>query len=140
METIDSKPVAVRNSPGMLYGMFVVALAVTLLANLFIRMAQEAGWLSQGVLAAIGVLAVVPLVVAAVLFGRMLRGTLDEMLQRIVLEGMAMGLILYVPLAALYVNLRVSGVWTPRLDPPDIVMVPAVLVAAGIAIAIRRYR
>lgn len=70
----------------------------------------------------------------------MLRDDRDEMLQRIVLEGMAMALTVYVPLAALYVNLRTAGAWTPRLDPPDILLAPALLVAVGIAVAARRYR
>jgi hypothetical protein len=61
------------------------------------------------------------------------------MLQRIVLEGLAFALVVYVPLAALYVNMRTAGAWAPRLDAPDIVLAPAVLVAIGIAIARRRY-
>jgi hypothetical protein len=61
------------------------------------------------------------------------------MLQRIVLEGLAFALIVYVPLAALYVNLRTAGAWVPRLDAPDILMTPALLVAVGIAIARWRY-
>jgi hypothetical protein len=74
-----------------------------------------------------------------VLFWRMLRSDLDEMLQRIVLEGLAFALVVYVPLAALYVNLSTTtGIWTPRLDPPDILMTPALLAAIGIAIAWRR--
>jgi len=40
---------------------------------------------------------------------------------------------------ALYVNLKVAGLWTIRLDPPDIMMTPALLVAIGIALARRRY-
>ena len=31
-------------------------------------------------------------------------------------------------------------IWAPRLDPPDIVLIPAVLVAIGIALARRRYQ
>ena len=82
----------------------------------------------------------VPLVVAATLFWRLLRRDLDELLQRIVLEGMAFALIVWVPLAALYVNLRAAGAWAPRLDAPDIVLTPALLVAIGIAIARWRYQ
>jgi hypothetical protein len=29
-------------------------------------------------------------------------------------------------------------VWTPRLDPPDIIMTPALLVAIGVLLARRR--
>jgi hypothetical protein len=78
--------------------------------------------------------------VAAVMFWRLLRRNLDEMLQRIVLEGLAFAVIVYVPLTALYLNLRTAGVWMPRLDPPDILMAPALLVAVGIALASRRYQ
>jgi hypothetical protein len=56
------------------------------------------------------------------------------------LEGMAFALVLYIPLAALYVNLKTAGAWTPRLDPPDILLAPAVLVAVGVALAWRRYQ
>jgi hypothetical protein len=52
---------------------------------------------------------------------------------------MAFALVVYLPLAALYVNLRTAGAWTPRLDPPDILMTPALLVAVGIIIAWRRH-
>ena len=48
--------------------------------------------------------------------------------------------IVYVPLTALYVNLRTAGVRMPRLDPPDVLMTPALLVAIGIALAHRRYQ
>ena len=61
------------------------------------------------------------------------------MLQRIVLEGMAFALVVYLPLAALYLNLRTAGAWTPRLDPPDLLMTPALLVAVGIMLAWRRH-
>ena len=80
------------------------------------------------------------LVFAALAFWRLLRRDLDEMLQRIVLEGMGVALILYIPMAALYLNLRTAGVWVPRLDPPDILLTPALLVAVGIAIAWKRYQ
>ena len=140
MKVPEPKSVDVRTGPVALYGVFVLGVAVCLVGNLAIRMAQQGQWLPQGALISIGILAALPLIVAAMLFGRMLRQNLDEMLQRIVLEGMAIGLIIYVPLAGLYVNLRTAGVWTPRLDPPDILMTPAILVAIGIAFSIRRYR
>lgn len=122
-----------------LYGMYVLALATCLIGNLLIRVGARGGWLASWGQVAVGVVAALPLVIAAVLFWRLLRRDLDEMLQRVVLEGLAFALIVYVPLAALYVNLRTSGVWTPRLDPPDVLMAPAVLVALGIALSRRRY-
>jgi hypothetical protein len=62
------------------------------------------------------------------------------MLQRIVLEGLAFALVLYVPLTALVVNLRTSGAWVPRMDAPELVLTPALLVAIGIEMARRRYQ
>ena len=123
-----------------LYGLYVLSIAACLVGDLLIRLGARGGWLPRWGQVVLGVSAVVPLVVAALLFWRLLNRDLDEMLQRIVLEGLAFALIVYVPLAGLFVNLRTAGVWTPRLDPPDIIMGPALLVAIGIAIARRRYQ
>ena len=131
----DAKPAG-----SVLYGTYVLALAVSMIGNLMIRVGAEAGVLPEWGQALLGVSAAVPLMVAAVMFWRLLRRDLDEMLQRIVLEGLAFVVIVYVPLTALYVNLRTAGVWVPRLDPPDILMAPALLVAVGIALAHRRYQ
>ena len=128
-----------RTSGAALYGLYVLALAVALAGNLLIRLGARAGWLPPWAQVALAALAAAPLAVAAVLFWRLLRRELDEMLQRIVLEGLAFALVVFVPLAALYVNLRTAGAWLPRLDPPDILMTPALLVAVGIAIARRRF-
>lgn len=123
-----------------LYGMYVVALAVSGLGNLLIRVGAEAGFLPPWGKTVVGVAATVPLMIAAVMFWRLLRRDLDEMLQRIVLEGLAFAVIVSIPLTALYVNLRTAGVWMPRLDPPDVLMAPAFLVALGIFLAHRRYQ
>ena len=126
-------------TPGAtLYGIYVLAIASALIGNLMIRLGAEAGWLGGSGRIALGVVAVVPLIVAAVMFWRLLRGDLDEMLQRIVLEGMAFALTVYVPLAALFMNLRTAGAWVPRLDPPDLLFAPALLVAIGIFLSWRR--
>jgi hypothetical protein len=129
-----------RAHAGALYGIYLLSLAVCLVGNLAIRISERLGWLPGWGKITLAILSVVPLFVAAVLFWRMLRHDLDEMLQRIVLEGLAFSLTVTVPLAALYVNLRTAGGWTPRLDPPDLLMTPALLVAIGIAFAWRRYR
>lgn len=123
-----------------LYGLYTASLAICLAANLLVRVGGSGGWLPGWAQLALALAGVVPLVVAAVRFWTMLREDLDEMLQRVVLEGMALALTVYVPLAAVYVNLRAAGAWTPRLDPPDILLAPALLVAIGIAVAARRYR
>lgn len=126
-------------SPGAsIYGMYVLSLAACGIGNLVIRVGAEGAWLPSWGQTVLAVLSAAPLVVTALMFWRLLRRDLDEMLQRIVLEGMAFALIVYVPLAALYVNLRTAGVWMPRLDPPDVLMTPALLIAIGIAVAYRR--
>ena len=139
MVRTDAQPTV--PSPGTtLDGIYVVSLATCLIGNLLIRVGSEAGWFGPGLRVVIGVLTCAPLVVAALYFWRLLRRDLDEMLQRIVLVGMGAALTIYVPLAALYVNLRTAGAWVPRLDPPDILFTPALLVAIGIAIAWKRYQ
>lgn len=139
MNTIESRQLA-RPPGASLYGLYLLSLAFSLAANLLVRVGARGGWLPPWGQLALAVVGVVPLLVAAVWFWQILREDLDEMLQRIVLEGMALALTIYLPIAALYVNLRTAGAWVPRLDPPDVVMAPALLVAIGIAVAARRYR
>jgi len=140
LNATESRHVDARASGSRLYGLYVLALAVCLIGNLVMRQGAQGGWLPPAAQLLLGLVAAAPLIVAAFLFWRLLRRDLDEMLQRIVLEGLAFALVLYIPLAALYVNLRTAGAWTPRLDPPDILLTPALLVCVGIALAIRRYR
>lgn len=135
----ESKAAIGERPGGALYGLYMVALAVCLLGNLLVRVGMQGGWLTGGAQLALAAVAVLPLVAVAVLFWRLLQRDLDEMLQRIVLEGMAFALIVYIPLAALYVNLRTAGARLPRLDPPELVLAPALLMAVGVAIARRRY-
>jgi len=139
MATTHPAPVKTRQPGASLYRLYVLALAVCLTGNLFVRVGAQAGWVPRWGQIVLAALAATPLIVAAALFWRLLRRELDEMLQRIVLEGLAFALVLYVPVAALYVNLRTAGAWTPRLDPPDILMAPALLAAIGIAVARRHY-
>jgi hypothetical protein len=123
-----------------LYGMYVGSLVVCLVGNLLIRMGDEAGWLAWWGKVLLGVLSAAPLMAAAVLFWRLLRRDLDEMLQRIVLEGLAFALVVYVPLAAFYINLRTAvPAFVPHLDAPDILLTPAILAAIGFALARRRF-
>ncbi len=118
-----------------LFGLYLLGVGAAGVGNLVSRLGERGGWLPGWGRITVGILAIIPRVVVAILFWRMLRSELDEMLQRIVLEGMAFALVLYIPLAALYVNLRTAGAWTPRLDPPDIMMIPASPVAIGVVFA-----
>lgn len=121
-----------------LYGLYVGAVAFCLAGNLLVRIGERGGWLGPAGRISLAVAAALPLLIAAFLFWRLMRQDLDEMLQRIVLEGFAFALVIYLPLAALFVNLRTAGAWVPRLDPADILMVPALLVGIGITLAWRR--
>jgi len=129
----------VNTAPGaQLYGLYLLAITVALGGNLLIRVAERAGWLGQTGRTAVGALAVLPLIVGAGLFWRWLRRDLDEMVQRIVLEGLAFAFIIYLPIAALLLNLRTAGAWVPHLDPTDILLSPGLLVAIGVLLAWRR--
>ena len=140
MPAPEPKSTEARPAGSSLYGLYVLSLAACLIGNLLIRMGASGGWLPAWGQVLLAALAAAPLAVAAGFFWRLLRRELDEMLQRIVLEGLAFALVLYVPLAALYVNLRTANAPLPRFDPPDFLMAPAVLVAIGIALARRRYQ
>lgn len=130
----SSHPIASR-----LYRYFVLSIACTLIANLAARMLLETdvgpAWLPI-IIASAGT---IPLGLTAFRFRRRL-AELDELVQRVVLEGFSLALVVFLPLAAPYVNLRSAGVYMPRLDPPDLLMVPALLVASSLLVVWRRYR
>ena len=107
----NQTPAARGSAPGAtLYGLYVLSLTASLVGNLLIRVGERGGWLPHWLQVVLATLATLPLVVSAVLFWRFLRRDLDEMLQRIVLEGLAFALVLFVPLAALYVNFRTAQI------------------------------
>src|SRR5688572_33402134 len=92
----------IANSPApgaALYGLYVLSVAAALGGNLLVRIGERGGWLGPSARVSVALLAVVPLIVAAVMFWRLLRRDLDEMVQRIVLEGLAFALTIYLPLA-----------------------------------------
>ncbi len=136
----DNGQGAARLPGASLYALYVAGLAAALLGNLALRMGARGGWLPDGAQLGIAILSIAPLAVAAVRFGKLLRDGLDEMLQRVVLEGMAFALVVSVPLAALYVNLHAARVPLFHADVPELVMTPALLAAIGIAVSARRYR
>ena len=109
MSQSGSSQTEARVGGSALYGIYVLSLAVSLVGNLLTRIGAESGVLPAWGQAVVGAAATIPLMVAAVMFWRLLRRDLDEMLQRIVLEGLAFAVIVYVPLTALYVNLRTAG-------------------------------
>jgi hypothetical protein len=117
----------------------VLSIALALVGNLAARMLLEAELVPTWGAAIVGVAAIVPLALTALRFRRLLR-EFDELLQRVVLEGFSFALVVFLPIAALYMNLEAAGVYVPRLDPPEIMMAPALLVLVGIQLAWRRYR
>lgn len=124
---------------GRLYRYFALSLACALAGGLGARLLVRADVGTAWLPLVVAVAAVLPLAVTALRF-RGLLATFDELLQRVVLEGFALAFVVFLPLAALYINLRSAGVYVPRLDPPEILVTPALLVLIGLQIAWRRYR
>lgn len=119
---------------------FAVSEFLLLAGNLLVRISQREAWFSMQINAVIAVLAAVPMCWFAIQFFRMLRSDLDEMIQRVVLEGLTFALVIFVPLAGLYVNLRVAGLISVNLDPPELLLAPSILAAIGILISWSRLK
>ncbi len=140
MSAAPSKPGSIREVHGKsLYLLYVLAIASSLIGSITIAVLNMRHAAPLWVLVAIALVSASPFVLSAVLFWRMLRTGLDELGQRIVLEGMAFALTVYLPMSALLHLLRMTGLFILRLDAPDLLLTPALLVAIGIAIAKRRY-
>lgn len=116
------------------------AILAWLVGNLLIRMAVRGAWLPSPALTALALLSAVPLVILAFSFARLLREELDEMLQRILLEGLAFGLLFNLAVVALYMNVAATGLRFSRLDPPDLLAPPVLGVVVGTLLAWRRFR
>ncbi len=123
-----------------LYGPYALAIAVWGVGTLAIRAVAAREAVPVWVNGLLAVATTVPFFLVALLARRVLRHDLDELERRVALEGFAFALAIFVPLAALYASLRHARVYVPHLDPPDIVMTPAVLVLIGVTLAWRRYR
>jgi hypothetical protein len=117
-----------------------VAIVGFLVGNLLLRMAVRGDWLPAPVLGVLALASATPLFVLAFSFARHLREELDEMLQRILLEGMAFGLVFNLAVVALYMNGAALGLRLSRLDPPDLLIPPVLGVAVGTFVAWRRFR
>src|SRR5688572_16108515 len=98
MTTAGSTGTGARAPGASLYGLYVISLTFCLLGNLLIRVGARGGWLPHWGEVVVAVLTASPLIVAAALFWRLLARELDEMLQRIVLEGLGFALVVYLPL------------------------------------------
>jgi hypothetical protein len=103
-------------------------------------MCNRGAFLPTWTIAIIAVATALPMLLFATKFFRMLRTDLDEMLQRVALEGLAFAMIVFVPLAGLYVNARAAGLINARLDPPEVLLIPSILVAMGVLISWSRLK
>ncbi|MFN7734134.1 MAG: hypothetical protein ACK5OB_19710 [Pirellula sp.] len=119
---------------------FVIAEAILLVGNLAIRIVQRAGEFPGWLTAALAIATALPMFWFAYRFFQLLAGDLDEMLQRVVLQGMAIAVAIFVPLAGLYVNAQVAGLISFQLNPPELLLLPSILVGVGILIASNRFR
>jgi hypothetical protein len=119
---------------------FVAAECSLLVGNLIVRVCYREELLPTWLIIALAIATVIPMLFFAIKFFRMLRDDLDEMLQRIVLEGLAFALVVFIPLAGFYVNARAAGLLGTKLDPPELLLVPSILVAVGVLISWSRHK
>ncbi len=119
---------------------FVVSEFCLIAGNLVVRFLNREAMLPPWAVAIIALATTLPMLFFAIGFFRMLRADLDEMLQRTVLEGLAFAMIVFVPLAGIYVNARAAGLISSRLDPPELLLLPSILVAIGVLISWSRLK
>ena len=119
---------------------FLVSEFCLIAGNLLVRFLNRQALLPPWAIAIIAIATALPMLLFAIAFFRMLRADLDEMLQRIVLEGLSFAMIVFIPLAGIYVNARTAGLVSAKLDPPEILLLPAILVALGVLISWSRLK
>lgn len=119
---------------------FVISEFCLIAGNLGVRILNREELLPPWVVAIIALATALPMLIFAITFFRLLRADLDEMLQRIVLEGLAFAMIVFVPIAGIYVNARAAGLISERLDPPELLLLPSILVAIGVMISWSRHK
>ena len=119
---------------------FLVSEFCLIAGNLVVRFLNRQALLPAWAIAIIAIATALPMLLFAIAFFRMLRADFDEMLQRIVLEGLSFAMIVFIPLAGIYVNARTAGLVSAKLDPPEILLLPAILVALGVAISWSRLK
>jgi hypothetical protein len=119
---------------------FVVSEFFLIIGNLGVRVCQRELALPIWALTLIALITAIPMFLFAITFFRTMRSDLDEMLQRIVFEGLGYAMIIFIPLAGLYVNARATGLFTTRLDPPELLLLPSILVVIGVLLAGRRFK
>lgn len=119
---------------------FVISEFCLIAGNLGVRILNREELLPPWVVAIIALATALPMLLFAITFFRLLRADLDEMLQRIVLEGLAFAMVVFVPIAGIYVNARAAGLISERLDPPELLLLPSILVAIGVMVSWSRHK
>lgn len=119
---------------------FVVSELCLIAGNLIVRICLRWSLLPEWALMVVAIVSAIPMLIYAIRFFRMLRTDLDEMLQRIALEGLAFAAVVFVPLAGLYVNLRAAEIFSFQLDPPELLLIPSLLVVVGVLISWSRHK
>src|SRR5688500_16797673 len=102
--------------PARLVRLFFVGLASLWIGSSVARHGLEGGWLPFAAAVALAIASVIPMLAFALVFHRVVRVELDELMQRILLEGLAFALIALLPLLALWVTFASLGVYLPKLD------------------------
>lgn len=111
-----------------------------IVGNLLVRVCSREDLVPIGVGWCVALAASIPMVVFAFYFIQRLRSDLDEMLQRVVMEGLAFAMVVFIPLAGLYVNARAAGLLSSNIDPPELLLIPSILVVVGVLISWSRLK
>lgn len=119
---------------------FIVSEIFLIAGNLAARVCHRNAAIPEWAILALACVSALPMVMYATKFFRLLREGMDEMMQRIVLDGLAFALVAFVPLAGIYVNLRAAGLMRAQLDPPELLLIPSLLAAIGVWIAWSRHK
>lgn len=122
----------------LLLRLYVFGVFLALAGSLVGRLGVRDGWLDTGSGVALAVATCAPLLIGAVVFRRLVRRELDELLERVLLEGLAFAFVALLPIVAFGVTLRDAGLLGLRLDATDLLLGPVLLAVLGIVLAWRR--
>ncbi len=138
-----TKPMETEVDHGMgkrLITNYVVALGTLLIGNVLVRFCVRESSMPAWAVWGLATASALPMLFFAIYFFRMLRGELDEMVQRVVYEGLAFAMVVFMPLAGLYVNGCAAGAIRQPLDTPELLLIPSLLVGLGMMIAWSRLK
>jgi len=110
----------------------ILGLALALLGNLGLRVLAPANALGPWPRALLAIASVLPLGLLLFRFQRKATKQLDELMQRVLLEGIAVGAGAFLILQTLTLNLLATGKLPWSLDPPELLLAPMLCVGLGI--------